>query len=540
MLPVSKQLGNPLTRNRDVRDRQLITALFPDLTAFPEARFLALRPYVRKCPERFFDEEAYRFYRDWLAQRDSSQRMDLISYFADNEQEINRALLFLREINAEEWHDNPLESRDDFGVLRLIDSTIHPTYLRLVEAVLIPMVRPVAYFSRIDRGKGTEGLDVWSVVQELTGTPAECLVRAYNHLVRNGIAHGGITYLQNDIRYRDKKVNEETLHTSTVIRLCDNLIDACNGIAAALKVFWVVSRDAGYKPPQEFLLEELQEETRSPWWSIVGCVEAEIGPKRQLLIYARPESRDVAKVQWSTIQSGILAEFFAPGYDRYFFSLRSPKAWPGWAGFDGQRLRELREIGASDLGQYQGIVEGGLIFYVPQPALPKIFRKWDTLWQSMRLQWPLTLEEIRVQRGIPQMVCRNAKIHRNAWGSVLNGDLVLHEDDNDAVELVRSNRRRIVKYALKSARSVTSRLEITRHLPLGFARIAVFGKDYRRRRLSGFGLGSDLICTVQFQRIGRIRTPDLMGSTVEVHGRWRIAWNKRWLESTGASLTPSK
>ncbi len=122
-------------------------------------------------------------------------------------------------------------------------------------------------------------------------------------------------------------------------------------------------------------MEELQEETSTPWWTIEGCVESEIAGKAQLIVYARPDSRHFQKVQWSTIQSGILAEVFAPGYDRYFFSLRSRKAWPGWASFDGKKLRHLREAGVDDLSQYSGIVEDNLIFYVPRPAMPALARK---------------------------------------------------------------------------------------------------------------------------------------------------------------------
>ena len=47
---------------------------------------------------------------------------------------------------------------------------------------------------------------------------------------------------------------------------------------------------------------------------------------------------------------------------------------------------------------------------------------------------------------------------------------------------------------------------------------------------SGFGLGRNLVCTIQVKRIQRIRSPDIMGSTVEQLGGYRIAWNRAWLE----------
>jgi hypothetical protein len=77
---------------------------------------------------------------------------------------------------------------------------------------------------------------------------------------------------------------------------------------------------------------------------------------------------------------------------------------------------------------------------------------------------------------------------------------------------------------------------ILRYLPLGYARVNIFQKDYRRRRLVNFGLAEDLIGTVQIKRIRRIKAPDIFGSTVEKCGRVRIAWNHRWLEKADQSL----
>ncbi len=533
MYALHEQLQNPLTRERDASDRARITAAFPALQSCSHPHFLALRRYLDSRPERFFDETVYGTYLNWLQERDETDGKALKAYLSGCRAEINRALLFLREINSEEWHDRPLRTGDEYDLVRFIDKHVHPTYLRMIEAVLVSLTRPLAYFSRLDRGKHTDGLAVSSVMQELEGQPAECLILSYRRIVRNGIAHGGITFLQSEIRYRDKKGNEETLGTAFIVRLCDDLLDTCNGLAAALKVFYSVSRDRGYIPPRELLVEELQEETLTPWWGIEGCVESEIAGKPQLIVYARPDSRDYAKVQWSTIQSGILAEFFAPGYDRYCFSLRPRKAWPGWAAFDGKKIRKLREAGADDLSSYKGIVENDLIFYVARPTMPALFGKLDTFAKGFRIHIPIAMRQFRESLGIPSIVCRNAAVHRNSWGAVLDADVVIEGlEDETAVDIVRKHRRRIVRLAIRHARKLSWQ-SAAAFLPLGYAHVAVFRQDYRRRRLSGFGLGSDLVCTVRHQRIARIESPDIMDSTVETMGRWRLAWNKAWLETSG-------
>jgi hypothetical protein len=483
-------------------------------------------------PQRFLDRTAYQQLIAWLQARDAAQGRDLRAYLSSAEPDLSRAFLFLREINAADWHDAIEESRGEFDLVRFIDRILHPAYLRLVEGVLIPLIRVVAYFSRLDRGAGTEGLDVWPVVEELRSDQNAVLVAPYRHLVRNGIAHGGVTYLQHEIRYRDKRGNEETVPNREIIRLTDDLVDVCNGVAAAVKVFLITAHPRGYELPRELLIEELREETKTPWWSVEGCVESEIGDRTQLLVYSRADSRDYNKVQFSAIQTGILAESLVPGYDRYFLSLRSEVGWPGWVGFHGDRLRKVRESRPSDIMQYKGVVENDLVFYVPRRPLGRIARTLDTLRHTIAITWPRTLHTVRDELGIPRIVCRGASIHRNAWGIVLNGSVVVEDlPEGQEQQLIRKRRRRIIRVARRVARPEVGAIPLLRRLPIAFAQVGVFRKDYRIRRLSVFGLGADLVCTVRFQRMRRIRSPDIMGSEVETDGRWRVAWNRAWLDS---------
>lgn len=166
---VHEQLQNPLTRVRDTRDRSRLATLFPDLASCVEPHYLGLRRYVERQPERFFDRAAHGCFLEWLKKRDAADGNSLKGYLASNDVAINQALLFLREINSEKWHDGPLTAGGEFELVRSIGKYVHPTYLRLVEAVLAPLTRPVAHFSRLDRRAGTDGLDIWQIAQELSG-----------------------------------------------------------------------------------------------------------------------------------------------------------------------------------------------------------------------------------------------------------------------------------------------------------------------------------------------------------------------------------
>ncbi|HPO15899.1 MAG TPA: hypothetical protein PLI09_20825 [Candidatus Hydrogenedentes bacterium] len=523
-------IENPLLRATHARRRAILLTCFPDLSNCNGDHFLSLWKYINHVPERFYSTTVYEIFSSWLREKDKTNKTALRQYFLDHDAEMNRAFLHLQEINTLDWHDS-FEKLDDYEIIRFIEREIHPTYLRLAEGVLMPLLLVVAIFSRVEQGKGTNGLDLWNVIQEILNTTLSEAVASYRHIVRNGIAHGGINYLQKEVKYRDKKGNEEKYADGAIVKLCDDLLDSCNGLALAISLFLLTHQTEDYRLPRELLLEELKAETRTPWWEITGCTPCEFTNQKQLIIYARPRTSDYRKVQISTFQSGLLAERFAPGFDRYFFSLKSTTSWPGWAAFNGTRLNELRMKENLCLEDYRGVIENDLVFYVPRFKLPKVVSWFQNITISAALQWPLTISDIRRNLGWPEIRVRNAIIHRNSWGCVLNGAVVVNIADVDHVQdLIRKSRHKIIKTLLSKARRNTSVLSIARYLPLGFAHVAVFSKDYRCRRLASFGLGKELICTIQFQRIQRIKRVDILHSTVEQIGLYRIAWNKAWLD----------
>ncbi len=224
-----------------------------------------------------------------------------------------------------------------------------------------------------------------------------------------------------------------------------------------------------------------------------------------------------------------MAESLAQGYDRYFLSLRSPKTLPGWAALDGKKMRRLRKQHTTDLAQYQGIIADGGIFFAPKVKIPSILNRVETLIMSVRAHAPQARQQMREAFGIPTMTCRSATIHRNGWRAVLRAAIVVEDDTVDLGPIIHRNRRRLVRTAKRWVRRETKK-SIARLLPIGYVYLTIFNKDYRRRRLATYGLGDDLVCTVTLHRISRIKHIDILGSTVETFRKWRIAWNKAWLD----------
>ncbi len=514
------------------RRRKAITRHFPDVANSPDGLFLSLHPYLERPPERFYSRQHFEGYLRWLVDRHDSNRRELADYLDRNLAQIHRALVFLSEINRLGWHDSLLSAGDDYSHIRFIDEAVHPGYLRLMEGVFYRLAHALAFFARSDRGKSTDGLDLHNVLEELQRTPLSRLTSAANRTVRNAIAHGRFSYGLREIEYRDRSGDTIVLSTTAVLGLFDDLLDACNGIALALRVFLLSHSSDGYKMPLQMLVEELQAETDAPWWDIEACVVSELADKTQLVLYARPTTRSYEKVFYSTVASATLAERLAPGFDRYFFSLRSPKAWQGWAGFDGHRLARNRTTGAVSLADSALALESPGVFYVPTPRLPRVFGAIETLIYSFRIHVPMAIRESGERLGLPEIEVRHTSMHRQGGRSVLEGRVTVSSPTSTVDQgLVRQLCSRITRAALSAARRATPRSRMTRYLPLGYARIAVFARDYRTRRLISYGLGPDLTGTIQVKHIQQIKAPDIAGATIEQLGPYRIAWNSRWLKS---------
>lgn len=522
---------NPFLRKEHELLRKLLLQRVPQLRSSPIDAYLSLAKYLRKEPWKFYCHECYRAFLKWLESQDSKGRSALQGYISDNLGELNGALRNLDEVNRYSWHDTNIP-RDDMDIVRFLDQSVHPAYVRLCEAVWTPLLRIAAYCSRLNRNSGTDGLDSFNIAEELKNSSLSCVTCPLKSIVRNGIAHGDTEFRDHDIWYTDKRGNQESLTGYEMIRLFDDLLDTCNALSLSLAVFLLSKQAEGYVLPQQVLFEEMRAQTECPWWSVDACIPAVRSDHTQLTIYVHADTYDRRKAEYSEFQTGILAGLLAPGYDRYFLNIRSRKAKFALAAFKGSEIQKLRELPDCKIEDCGNIIDRELFGYLPRIHLPRILHVLNTFSISFRVHWTHFKTEMRKRLGRPVITVRGVEAHLNGWRCVVNGQIVVHFHEGEEItkEVIRRFRRSIVRRAFKAARKNVPRMSLVRFLPLGYARISVFRKDYRGRRLAGFGLGSDLICTVQMKRISRIKAPDIFGSTIESHGRYRLAWNKAWLD----------
>lgn len=527
---------NPILANmHDAKVNQLAKK-FPALDATRDQNILSLWKYIEKRPHRFFSKRAMDVFLRELERLEKENHTALKQLISNEIGNLDNAFRHIEEINGFPWHDDLLQSEDDYRKLMLIDQNLNPAYLRLTEAVLKPLLMIPAYFSRTSRGKGTDKLELYDISAELVKTDFEELLQPYEALVRNGIAHGGVTYGANSICYKDKKGNSKRLRDNEVIQLFDDLLDVCNGMVAAISGFLLKQPDSEYPRPQQLKLEELRAETQTPYWQVVGWLPAEQINGSQLICYIELTTLDYQKALFSALQTAIWAEKLTPGYDRYFLSLNQPSGWRGFGAFIGANLAHHRNQG-HDINKYSDVFEDTGVFFVPRIKLPRLAGKIGSLWLAFCAVKPKVAAEYRKSMGLCKMVVRRTEMHQSSWGTVLNADVVLENDDSPITQShVRRQCRAIIRKSLRKARCNKPYTSPLRYLPIRYARIHVFQKDYRRRKLVNFGLAEDLVGTLQIKRTSRIRVPDIAGSTIEFACRVRIAWNRRWMENQTSSV----
>jgi hypothetical protein len=169
------------------------------------------------------------------------------------------------------------------------------------------------------------------------GNRVFCLVNKFTELkaiaeqcdvqIRNAIAHGSVTYGMLDISYKGENRNKVNtpivLDPSEFGEKLDSLVDAANGLAAAILVFLARQEAAGRavereRLPASFFLGALAITTLSTDWKMTNLVESTLGGGlRQVNVYCKTKSRlRVYNFLQATSTAVECTRFLGARYDR--------------------------------------------------------------------------------------------------------------------------------------------------------------------------------------------------------------------------------
>ena len=525
---------NPATRELHNDWRQRISAEFPDIDFSRSSDFLSIINYIDFSPQKFYSKEAFKKYLQFLDNVKIQDPVLLSDIFKESESFLNISNTILAEINQKPIHDILLPEEHNY-LINFIDKEIHYNLLKLYERPFFNFALIVAKHSRIKRGKGTDGLDLYNVIEELKGGNFGFLSSVYFDNIRNGIAHGKVIFTDADNIYIDKKGNKEQIRTRRIVDIFDNLVDITNGFCLAFKAFCFTNPDYFEKYnisiPQSILIEELQAKSNAPGWTITNCLESvALQDKRQIIIYVKNDNWDFSKVQWYCFSTAYWAERLTKSHDRIFFSLNSKHSLNGWAAFDGKMLKELREQNETRIEAYSRVLQGNLIFFAPRIKFPRIIYKIGTYISVLKTTFPLHWRKYLDTYFPNPFYVRDTQIHSKGKFAVVQDPSVIIKPNfqNDIEQLIKANYKKIVRLAIKKPKKQCSPFSLTKYLPVKYIRVFIYDTDKRVRNLRNSGLIPELVATVEVNTTRRIKTIDIINGTPEQHGKYRIVWHNRW------------
>lgn len=523
----------PTTKATNDFWKREIEIRFPILEERRGEKFLSLKKYITDSPQRFYSEEIFKSFLDYIFQLKEQKPEILISALQSINEDIGLALDTLEKINSRPIHD--IHPPEDYNYkARFIQNEVHYNYLSLSESVYHKFIKIISYSNRLIRKKPVDGLDLFNSWEELKLTDFKFCTSVFNNTIRNGIGHGGVYFKERNVIYKGKKGRPHEARINEVIENFDGMLDICNALALAYKIFIIVERDFVLSNkivyPVSFSVEELKAQANAPGWEIIDCMEnMVIGDRKQMNIFVHSTIKRYSEVNYFMFRSAILTEFFARGFDRYFYTLRTDYGSPGWAAYKGEVLKKLREKGSENIVEYAKALEGNLIFFLPKYKLPKFLGTILSFVRIFKENFKLHYHIRTNFRFLRSFMVRDVQIHRRKLSVVINDAsiVVRPEFQPNTVNLVRKEYIKMIKHsARKSKRELKFPLSFL--LPAQYIRITVYDRDFRVRKLRGSGLIDSLVCSIEVNKSKTIKTIDFFGGIVEQHGKYRIVWNSNW------------
>jgi hypothetical protein len=494
----------------DYINRRIIKEI-PELDLSKHDKFLSLKSYIFNKPQVFYMQKAYKFYLAFLNNLKKENKIELVGFLVENEKGFDQCLKNLNEINNIDIHDCILPD-DNIELIRIIDNKIHFNYLRLIEGTLYKLILLVATFYRIKRGKSTTGLKLYNCIEELSESEFSFINDHYSNTIRNGIAHNGVTYKEGSIIYKGQKGKPIELSTESIIKYFDKMVDTCNGLALGLKVFIIQNReffvDNSIRIPNQFLIDEIKAQANAPRWEVVDCLENTIlNNKKQLNIYTNNSLLGMDEVNYFAFRTAVIAEYYASGYDRYFFSLKSKYSLPGWAAFNGLILKNGRLKSKEIPVGYENVLEDKLLYFKPRINIPKRIRKLIDFKVIVQNSFKYQFKDIKEENfgARIKLELRDAKPFYRDF-NLINNDpsIVLSGGDTEKqIEFIRKKTKKIIRFTKRKSRPFL-KYWIHRLFPTRYIRVTVYDHNMRKRQLRGSGLTKNLICSISVNKSKKI------------------------------------
>jgi hypothetical protein len=270
--------------------------------------------------------------------------------------------------------------------LLILANEFQPEYLRRCEHIFTNLI--ILYWAVLKKGS-VEGssFDITGAISLLKSKGHDTLFSGYDEKIRNGIAHGQVTFGFAEIQYGDhhyshKLLDYDFLHTF------DTLWRTSNSIAVAILLFiarndTLLATENANALPTSIIFLIAAAETERENLSIKGVIESEITSGRQLYILIETNFRKHASVMLECSYIALrLLDTGAVGYTRFVFGINQNTAVDSLLVILPEKLIELqnepytrfREILESELiwtyeSQLQNVIKSLKISFVSNAKL---------------------------------------------------------------------------------------------------------------------------------------------------------------------------
>lgn len=516
--------------------RRRALAVFPELENCGHEFFAFMSLYAREIPWTFFDRGiATNALRVLNEIRSTNDRL-LLSFFTDRHGEIEIAFRSLDEINRAPFHDRDWWIVPDLDQIRDIRELIHPAYLQLCEGVLKTLLHPIAVFQRRKGGSNSETFKADERIDAAKNAGLGAF-GSFDSVVRNAIAHGRVKFAKDSIRYRNIGMSEDEALRKTpseTLRLFEDLLDLCNGLAVAYRLFVLLDKKLLFSEsaqvPPALVFPEVQHQLNTVGWQVRDYLEYEYGNvERDLNLFVTSSYFDDHKTRLSVIRAATFASRFMPSFDRCYVRLERRGRNGGWGLFDTTKIRDLLRRGITDGPSYlTAAPDGGFIVF----AWSRYFRVFGPLrligsiTDVLRTSWPA----LRGQTQRPEV--RHVRTVSKRTYACVTATTVLHIDDlQTAMNFVANNVRSLLREAVKAGWKQPETSRWLRWLPVGNIQVDVLRSDRRRRQLVSSGIEDpNLLCRIVRKTRGQIPITPLHESVPQEFGDVKVFWNRAAIE----------
>lgn len=279
----------------------------------------ALWKFALSRPQKYYDRAAFNAALTILQLAEEKN----ISTSAEDQRQVERALIRLREMNNTYPDAQLSQNTNDFIILDDLQRNYFPFYATIAESIYQPFLRLLLSIhftaSGIKKNTGPRLRDYHDQAKKYF---QKSLSACYSSIVRNAISHGAFSVTANhDIEFRDENTPPLTMPLRNCPQLTDKILDTCNAICAAL-LLTINAYPKRFKHLNTWATEETLLSLGSNEMFQLDRVREDRLPsgERQLLIFGRHTIWDKWILVENATRAIILCRYLFDKHDRFFLS----------------------------------------------------------------------------------------------------------------------------------------------------------------------------------------------------------------------------